>query len=129
MEKRYLLPYQSRGSTLAALEQDHCWLAFGPMAYDAQSLWLQTGLGCTAAQLCQTIRLVDKEKVAAIVQCPSGRSKKVGSGAKVVSAGQRIGLAGRSAGKIRRIGNAAGKTAGGKKRGDCPKISAYTFHA
>ena len=129
MEKRYLLPDQPWGSTLAALEQDHGSLGFRPMAYDAQSLWLQTGLGCTAAQLRQTIRLVDKEKVTAITQRPCGRSKKVGSGAKVVPAGQRIGLAGRAAGKIRRIGNAAGKTAGGKKRGDCPKISAYTFHA
>ena len=95
------------------------------MAQQKQSLGLQSVGHAASAQLCQLLRFVDHKKVAAIFQCPTGRSKQIVQSAIQLMPCYRIGTF-LGCGKIWRIGNTAVETTRRNQFRDGHQICAYT---
>ena len=123
-----LFPDKPRLAALAAGQQDQADRAAFVMADQAKALWLQANGSGAAAELTQPLRLVNQKKVTAVLECPARGCEKLRRGAAVIPPGQRDSGTGGTAGKIRGIGHAAAKGAGGKQTVHCPQIGAYTVH-
>ena len=124
--KESLLDLQAGLTAFAELQQNEGYFAAFLMAYQPEPFRFHIFFCGAGAKLPQSLRPVDKEKVTAVFQRPPSSAEQILRATKVLPPGHGMALALRTCGKIGRIGNAAGKTAGGDKIRDCPKIGAYT---
>ena len=99
-----------------------------PVAHQPENLGLQVPGSPRGDPLSHIFRRADEEKVASILQRPGGAAAQIlrGAGLPVPGGGERG--THRAAGKVGRIGDTAGKAAGGKKTGNLPQVGAYTLH-
>ena len=124
VKKCFFFPDESRFAALSELHEDQRNGAPGAVADQPQPLGFQSVFLPTADQLCQTFRLVDKEKVAAKFDGISCGVEQFVDTTAIIPPGKGRGFADRSAGKIGRIGHTALKAAGGDDPGKPAQIGA-----
>ena len=124
--KEAFLNLQAGFTALSELQSDEGNIAAFLVPHQPKTFRFHIFFGSAGAKLPQSLRPVDKEKVTAVFQRPPSSAEQILRATKVLPPGHGMALALRTCGKIGRIGNAAGKAAGGNKIRDCPKIGAYT---
>ena len=65
VKQAQFIQLQPRLAALAALQEDQADLLVGAVAHKAQTFGFQLHIGSAGAQVCELIRLMNKEKVAA----------------------------------------------------------------
>ena len=125
--KTFLLPDKTGFSALAELHQNQGNRAICPMAQKKQPFCFQFMLSAAGAQLRESLRTVDDEKITAVPKRPACGRKQLGKGTTVLPTGKGGLLALRAGGKIGGIGNTARKTSGGENFRNVSDIAAYTI--
>ena len=105
---------KSRLRAFAQLKQDKIDRRTFPVPYQTKPLGFQVVFGAGCAQLGQPFRFVDQKKIAAEFQKGTAAAEKILWCAADLLPGLGQAAAEGAFGKVRGIGNAAGKTAGRK---------------